>query len=57
MKVKIWLGVGISAVFVWLAFREVDFASLWSALKGADYRYLIPALVITVFQFFLRTVR
>jgi uncharacterized protein (TIRG00374 family) len=40
-----WLGVAISAVFVWLALRNVDFAQAGRALRDASYWMLVPALL------------
>jgi uncharacterized membrane protein YbhN (UPF0104 family) len=39
-----WGGLLLSAVFVWLALRNVDFAQAWRALQEASYWPLIPAL-------------
>jgi len=57
MKLKIWAGVAISLFFIWLAFRKVDYAALVAAFSRADYRYILPATAITLFQFFLRAAR
>jgi uncharacterized protein (TIRG00374 family) len=40
-----WLGVLLSAVFVWLALRDVDFAQAGRALRNASYWPIVPALV------------
>lgn len=42
----IWLGFIISAVFLYLAFREINYAELWLTLKGAQIGWLVPGLVI-----------
>jgi hypothetical protein len=42
----IWLGLIISAFFLYLAFREINFAELWRTLQGAQMVWLIPGLVI-----------
>ncbi len=57
MKTKVWIGIAISAVFIWLAFRKIDYSQLWFTIKSADYYYLLPAIAVTFFQFFLRSVR
>lgn len=49
MKIKrwqIWLGVLISAVFLYLAFRKVDFAQLWFHLKTAKWAWVLLGLAI-----------
>jgi len=40
-----WAGIAVSAVFVWLALRDVDFDQAWRALREASYWPLAPALV------------
>lgn len=39
-------GIGISAVLLWLALRGLDFGQTWEALSGANFWYLIPAMLI-----------
>ncbi len=49
MKIKrwqIWLGVIVSAVFLYLAFRKVDFGQLWLHLKTAQWAWVLLGLVI-----------
>src|SRR6266513_2290068 len=44
-----WLiGLAVSAVFLWLAFRSVDAAELWREITNADQRFLIPATATTI---------
>ena len=43
--------------FMVLLFRKMDFNQLATALKAMDYRYLIPALMLTFFSYFMRSVR
>lgn len=40
-----------------MAFRKIDYAELLYAMKRADYYYFLPAILITLFQFYLRSVR
>ncbi len=49
--------MALSALFLWLTFRRVDYGSLWTAMKGADYLYLLPAATVNLFQFYLRSLR
>jgi len=49
MKLKrwhIWLGLVISAFFLYLALRKVDFGGVWQALKSAQFIWLIPGLAV-----------
>jgi glycosyltransferase 2 family protein len=41
---RVWLGFVISIVFLYIAFREQDFALIWESLRAAEYRWIIPAL-------------
>ena len=54
---KVLLGFAIAALFLFLAFRKVDFAAMWLALKQAKYWYLAPALIIIFFAHWLRAFR
>ncbi|MCU0461954.1 MAG: flippase-like domain-containing protein [Bacteroidales bacterium] len=50
-----FLAVGI--LLLWLSFRNVDFKSLSKDLKEANYYWLIPALIFSLFAFLLRARR
>jgi hypothetical protein len=54
---KLWIGLLISALFLYLAFRKVDFGQMWNALKKANYWYLPPAILILFFSHYLRALR
>ena len=60
MKIKrwhIWLGVVVSAVFLWLAFRKVDFALVWQQLKSANLFYVFLGIFFYFITLLLRTWR
>ncbi len=42
----IWLGLVISAVFLYLAFREIDYAKLWATFQDIHLWWILPGLVI-----------
>lgn len=42
----IWLGLVISAVFLYVAFREIDFGKLWGTLTQVRFWWLVPGLAI-----------
>ncbi|MFW5713670.1 MAG: lysylphosphatidylglycerol synthase transmembrane domain-containing protein [Brevefilum sp.] len=42
----IWLGLIISAVFLFLAFREINYGELWQTLRSARLWWLAPGLII-----------
>ncbi len=60
MKLKrwhIWLGLVISAVFLYIALRNVDFDGVWQALEGANFWWLLPGLLIYFLGVYLRAWR
>jgi uncharacterized protein (TIRG00374 family) len=54
---KLWAGLLVGALFLYLAFKEVDFGQMWDSLKTANYWYLLPAILIVFFSHFLRAFR
>lgn len=42
---QFWLGIAISALFLWLALRGLRLADVWQAIQGAQYLWLIPGLI------------
>ncbi|HNX45294.1 MAG: lysylphosphatidylglycerol synthase transmembrane domain-containing protein [Anaerolineaceae bacterium] len=60
MKIKrwhVWLGVLISVVFLWLAFRKVDFSLVWQYLGQANWAWVLLGLVFYFFGVALRAFR
>jgi uncharacterized protein (TIRG00374 family) len=43
---QFWLGVLISAFFLWLALRSLKLADVWSAMKTANYWWLLPGVAV-----------
>ncbi|MDD2309607.1 MAG: lysylphosphatidylglycerol synthase transmembrane domain-containing protein [Desulfuromonadaceae bacterium] len=54
---KFWLGIAVSLCFMVFLLNKIDFSSLGSALRSADYRYVFLAVCATFFSYFLRAVR
>lgn len=54
---RVWLGFGISFVFLYFAVRGQDFGRIGDALRGASYIWLIPALVAYFIGVGVRSVR
>jgi uncharacterized protein (TIRG00374 family) len=50
-------GLAISALALWLTLRGKDLGEIWGAMRGADYRYLAPYLLILLAIHVVRTVR
>lgn len=57
LKKRYLFGFLIGALFLWLAFRKVDLAEVWKTMRGANYLYLVPNLVLTFLGMWLRAVR
>ncbi|HOG47210.1 MAG TPA: lysylphosphatidylglycerol synthase transmembrane domain-containing protein [Anaerolineae bacterium] len=47
-RLRLLVGLAISALCLYLVLRAVDLGTLAEAYRGADYRYLVPALALTV---------
>ena len=54
---KLWLGLLISALFLYLAFRKVDLARIWAVIRTCDLSFLALVIIITFFQFVIRAWR
>lgn len=54
---KLWVGIAISALFLFLLFRKIDLDKLALAFREMDYRFIPPALALTFLSYFLRAVR
>ncbi|MBD3180000.1 MAG: flippase-like domain-containing protein [Candidatus Latescibacteria bacterium] len=54
---KILLGLAVSALFLYLAFRKADFREMFLTLKQADYSYVIPAVALSLLSLAFRAIR
>lgn len=52
-----WLGLVISAIFLYLAFREINYGKLWATLKTAQWWWLVPGLIVYFTGVLVRTWR
>jgi uncharacterized protein (TIRG00374 family) len=41
---QFWLGILISAIFLWLALRGLQLAEFWEALQRANYWWILPGI-------------
>ena len=57
MKKRSLFGLLISAVFLYLAFRKVDFGLLAESLKQAEYIWLVPAFFLMLVSVVFRALR
>lgn len=54
---KVWLGVLISAVFLWFPLHNLQLGQVWDQMQGADYRWLIPSVATYFVAVLVRTWR
>jgi glycosyltransferase 2 family protein len=54
---QLLLGLALSLLFLYLAFRHVDFRQMATAFAAANYWYLIPALFVLIISLWLRSWR
>ena len=54
---KFWLGVAISAVFLWIALRGLDLQHFWETLRQANYWWILPGVAIYFVAVWIRTWR
>jgi len=54
---KIIVGVLLSLLFIFLAFRQVDFSQMGQAFASADYWFIIPILAVIFISLLLRAWR
>ena len=54
---QLWIGVGISAVFLWMALRGLHLQDVWAYIRSADYRWLIPSVAVYFVAVWVRTWR
>jgi uncharacterized protein (TIRG00374 family) len=54
---QFWLGIGVSAFFLWLALRGLDLSRFWEALQGANYVWLVPGVLVYFAAVWARTWR
>lgn len=57
MRWQFWVGLIISALFLYLSFHKIDFGELGASIVRANYIYLIPAVLITIVSFWIRSYR
>lgn len=52
-----YIGLVVTAVFLWLAFKDVDFATLFRKLSEANYALIVPAILLWFIGYVARTAR
>jgi uncharacterized protein (TIRG00374 family) len=54
---QLWLGILISAFFLWLALRGLKLDDVWKALQVGNYGWLIPSVAVYFLAVWARTWR
>jgi len=54
---RVWLGLLISAIFVYLALRQVDLSRMWLVIRTADPLLLFLVILLSLFQYVIRAWR
>ncbi|MCA9926157.1 MAG: flippase-like domain-containing protein [Anaerolineales bacterium] len=56
-RIYFWIGVAISAVFLWWAMRGLDLAAVWQDMQSANYWWLLPGVAVYFVAVWARTWR
>ena len=54
---KLWVGLAISAIFLWLALDGLKLDQVWGHITGANYWWLIPSVTVYFIAVYARTWR
>lgn len=56
-RIRFWIGLALSALFLYLSFRKVDLGALLTAFRGASYWWAAPVVALTFGSIWVRAVR
>ena len=56
-RIYVWVGVAISAVFLWWALRGLELSEVWRDLQAANYWWLLPGVAVYFVAVWARTWR
>ena len=56
-RLNLIIGILISAIFIYLAFRKVQFQEIVNSLKSANYFLILPNIVVVILGMIIRAVR
>jgi uncharacterized protein (TIRG00374 family) len=54
---QFWLGLLVSAFFLWLVLRKIDYALLWEQLRRANYWWILPGVGVYFIALWVRAWR
>ncbi len=55
--IQLLVGIILSVIFLYLAFRRVDFARLWETLRSINFWWFIPFVIVTLISMYFRAIR
>lgn len=56
-KLKVLVGLAVSAFFLYFTLRGINWLQLWHILQHADYIYLIPGVAVHFIAFYIRSIK
>ena len=56
-RLNLIIGVIISAIFIYLAFRRVSYVEIWDSLKHANYWLILPNMIVMILLMYIRAER
>ena len=54
---QFWFGLIISALFLYLVLRKIDYAQLWAELRSANYWWILPGIAVYFVALWVRAWR
>lgn len=54
---KIWIGIGVSIIFLYFALKNIEIEKVLSALREINYIYLFPVIFFTILTYIIRAWR
>jgi glycosyltransferase 2 family protein len=54
---QLWVGVAVSAIFLWLALRGLKLTDVWATMRAANYWWLLPSVTAYFVAVWARTWR
>jgi len=57
MRWKFWVGISISGVFLYLAFRKIEFREVGQAFRDANYLYVVISGALAIVSLWVRAYR
>jgi len=55
--IKVTVGILLSVLFLFLAFRKIEFTQMKSAFSDVNYWWLLPAILLTLVSHWIRSIR